>query len=256
MKLKIAARYRYCTQRLAKAIGVSAEVVRHVSRALFSSYIFSSVYFPILGYVMLIVYMAEYDFFSYELVSTRFFAVTLFMQAAIAGLMFATFGLFSAPVCWWASKKGFNISPREYWPLIVVNLSFFTLLVLVVLVARDQAFAIAVFVICAGIAAFYAVFLTGALKSKALAVGGLFVFTVGGAFFAPGVTSGIFSNGLRTFGVGGSIPVVIYDEATPKGFDASLILVTPSTLYFAVSGEPGFIPVSKLLRVEHKKDET
>lgn len=255
MNLKLKARYEICTRNLAQALGMSVEAVRHTIKALFSSFIFSSIYFPILGYVMLLVYMAEYDFFSYELVSTSFFAVILFMQAAIAGLIFAAFGLFSAPLCWYASRRGFNISSKEYWPLILVNVLFFAVLVLVALVANEIGFAFAVFLICAGIAVFYAVFLTGGLKLKTIAVAGLFVFTLGGSFLAPSVASGIFSSGLRVFGVGGNIPVVIRDEASPNGFEANLVLVTPTSVYFMFKDQPGFVPLSKLLRVQRVENE-
>ncbi|WP_374972400.1 hypothetical protein [Spongiibacter marinus] len=253
MKLRIEARYRLCTQKIARAVGISASVVRQVLRSLFSSYIFSSLYFPTLGYVMLLVYMSEYDFFSYELVSTSFFAVTIFMQAAIAGLMITAFGLFSSFVCWAASRRGIGIGVREYWPIIVVNAFMFLLFVVGLLAARDKVFPLSVLAICAGISAFYIVLLTGTLKAKVYSIVLLFVLSIGGAFFYPSVSSGIFSNGLRVFGIGGKTPVTIYDEASPSGFMASLVLVTPSTVYFLVDDKPGFVPVSKLLRVERQK---
>lgn len=254
MILRLNVKYRLCTRRAAKTLGVSSEFVRHMARTFFSSYLFSSLYFPILGYVMLLVYMAEYDFFSYDLASTSFFAAILFMQAAIAGLMVATFGLFSAPLCWYANKKGYKIGFKEYWPFIVMNLVSWSVIGLNFALAWPNiTFVVSMLAICVVIAAFfYANFFTGNVKVKILAIGGLLVFTVGGSFFAPNVTSGVFSNGLRVFGVGGNIPVVIRDKASPNGFEASLVLVSPSTVFYTVEGEPGFVPISKLLRVERR----
>lgn len=252
MNLRLAARYRVCTLKIGKALGFSSVLVRALISTFLSNYFFNVIYFPLLGYCLLVNYMSENDFFSYELISDSFFAVNLFVVAMVAGLMVTMFALFSSGVLFYANKKGHNVPLRSYWPLTVVNILFIVFIGYLIYSAKEKMFPIFVVIVCAYMATHYAVFLFGKLKTKVLSLFALLVLSIGFVFTQPALTANLFGNGLRVFGVGGYTPVLISDETREDPYEAKLLLVTPSILFFKENEKTGFVPIDKINKVIRK----
>ncbi|GBL03323.1 hypothetical protein [Glaciecola sp. KUL10] len=192
--------------------------------------------------------MSEHNFFSYDLLSDNFFAINLFVLAMIAGLMLTMLALFSSGILFYANRKGYNLPFKSYWPLFSVNCLSWVVIVLVMFSVQDKVFSVFVLGICAYMTIHYSIFIFGDLKRKVVSLALLLVISIGLVFIVPSKSSMVFGNGLRAFGVGGSINVLIYDESTPEGYPAELLMVTPNTIYFKVENKTGFVPIEKLNR--------
>ncbi len=252
MNFRIKARYRIFSLKIAKAVGISSKVIRSLLSSFISNYFFNAIYFPLLAYSLLVNYMSENDFFSYDLLSDSFFAINLFVLAMIAGLMVTMLAIFSSGILFYANKKGYDVPFKSYWPLFLVNCLFALLFILIIFGVQDKSFPFFVLGICAYMAIHYSIFIFGDLKTKIISLTLLLIISIGFVFTQPSASSKVFGNGLRAFGVGGNIPVVIYDESTPKGYEAKLLMATPTVIYFKIKDKTGFVPMDKLNRImEH-----
>lgn len=252
MNFRLTARYRVCTLKIGKALGISSLLVKSLISTFLSNYFFNVVYFPLLGYILLINYMSENDFFSYDLISDNFSAVNLFVLAMVAGLMITMLALFSSGVLFYANKKGHKVSFSSYWPLFIINLFFIIMIGYLIYCAKEKVFPIFMVCVCAYMAIHYAIFLFGKLKTKVLSLCTLSVLSIAFVFTQPELAANLFGNGLRVFGVGGLISVSISDETQEEPYEAKLLLVTPSMLFFKENGKTGSVPIDKLNKIIEK----
>lgn len=253
MKFRIKARYRIFSLKIAKATGFSSKAIQNLINSFVSNYFFNALYFPLLGYSLLVVYMSEHDFFSYDLLSDSFFAINIFVMTMVAGLMVTMFGMFSSILIYFANRlNGHDIPLKTYWPLLLLNSIFWLSLIPILFKVEDKTFPLSIFAICAFLAVHYSVFIFSNLKIKIILLMTLLILTIGFVFTQPGLSSKVFGNGLRAFGVGGNVSITIYDELSPEGYDAKLLFVTPTTIYFTINNKTGFVPIDKLNRVIEK----
>ncbi|WP_375748579.1 hypothetical protein [Vibrio sp. HN007] len=244
--------YWLLTGKIAKIFNLSAKVLRSIVSALISNYFFNIIFFPLLGYSMLINYMAVNDFFSYELVSESLFAVNIFVMTMIAGLMLTMFAVFGSAIFAFSNfasgeKKFAPLS--AYWPLLLINIIFGFIVAYPIIFTEDKTFPLFVLAISAYLAVHYTLFLFGTLKLKLLSLGVLLLLSIGGTFSQQELSSRVFANGLRAFGVGGSIPMTLYDDVTPKGSEVEVLLITPKAVYFKQNNATGLIPIDKVKKL-------
>lgn len=90
--------YWLLTDKTATTLNMGADALHSIISTLVSNYFFNIIFFPLLGYSMLINYMAVNDFFSYEIVSDSFFAVNIFVMTMVSGLMLTMFAVFGAAI--------------------------------------------------------------------------------------------------------------------------------------------------------------
>lgn len=244
--------YWLLTGKTAKMLNLSAKILHSIISALVSNYFFNIIFFPLLGYSMLINYMAVNDFFSYEIVSESLFAVNIFIMTMIAGLMLTMFAVFGSAIFAFSNfasgeKK---LAPFSvYWPLFLMNLIFGFIVIYPIIFTEDKTFPLFVLAISAYLALHYTLFLFGTPRTKVLSLGALLLISIGGTFFQQELSSRVFANGLRAFGVGGSIPMTLYDDVTPKGSKIEVLLITPKAVYFKQDNATGLIPIDKVKKL-------
>jgi hypothetical protein len=252
MNFNFSEKYDAFCDKTANTFGVGKESTKKIISALLSSYFANVIYLPILGYLLILNYMAVNNFFSYDLMAGNFFAVSLFVLAMIFGLLLSSFALFSSVIAIYASLRKKNVSFKDYWPLLLINLAFIVFFILIIISSEAPGFPIFVLIVCFSIALYYAVLLFENLKWKIIAMVVLLIGTFIGIFGASNFSADLLSNGLKVFGVGGKIEVVIYDEVSIKPFEAKLLLVTPTNLYFVKDKKSGFIPLSRVKKMVEK----
>jgi len=254
--------FEFCDN-VGTAIGISSSLARSIVTALLNNFLFNVFYLPFLAYCLLVNYMAELNFFSYDLVSDSFFAVNIFVITMLAGLVLAALGMFSSGIFWYANREtrksvndckdnNHSSSWKNYAPFLTLNILFITLMAILTFLSSDRIFPIFVTLICAYMTAHYALFLFGSGKTKVFVTLLLVISSVIAIFGASEQSSKLFGIGLKAFGAGGQIDVLIYDETNLKPFEAKLLLITPTNLYFTKDDKSGFIPVSRLRKMIEK----
>ncbi|TOG65996.1 hypothetical protein CGG86_20085 [Vibrio parahaemolyticus] len=244
--------YWLLTRKIAKILNLGVRSVRLIISALVSNYFFNIIFFPLLGYSMLINYMAVNDFFSYEIVSESLFAVNIFIMTMVAGLMLTMFAVFGSIIFMFSHivSKENKIAPLStYWPLLILNLFFGFLVIYPIINTEEKTFPLFVLAISAYLAVHYTLFLFGTARTKVLSLGALLLLSIGGTFYKQELSSRVFENGLRAFGVGGSISMTLYDDVTPKGSKVKVLLITPKAVYFKQDNATGLIPIDKVKKL-------
>lgn len=228
--LRLNARLRQCSQSMAKKLGITSRTLRIFALAALSSAFTNLVFLPLLSLALFVVYMAHYQFFSYDFFSEGLFGMKLFVLAMVLGLIITSFALFGAGVLLYAKKKGSDVSWYAIVSLGVINALFLLLIAMTLLKPEGRLFAFFVLIVTAYLAIHFAVFFFAKLKTKVLMLGALLFVTFGLVATQPGLSAKLLGNGLRTFGVGGEIPIeVSSDDGVSKG---KLILLTPKYVYF------------------------
>ncbi|WP_434567881.1 hypothetical protein QFW85_20125 [Vibrio chagasii] len=244
--------YWLLTDKTANVLNMGSDALHSIFSALVSNYFFNVIFFPLFGYSMLINYMAVNDFFSYEIVSDSFFAVNIFIMTMVSGLMLTMFAVFGAAIIAFSNYvRGENkLAPfSTYWPLLGINLIFGFMIVYPITIAEDKTFPLFILSISAYLALHYTLFLSGTPKIKIFSLIALLLLSTGGIFFKQELSSRVFENGLRAFGVGGSVTMKLYDDITPVGSKVEVLLITPKAVYFRKDNATGFVPIDRVKRL-------
>lgn len=195
--------------------------------------------------------MAHHRFFSYDFFAEGVFGMKLFVLATIIGLVITTFALFGSGILLYAKKKGSNIP----WHILAVaaflNLLFLALVATSLFNPAGRDFTLLIIFTTLYLAIYFGVFFFARIKAKILLIISLFFVTFGVIAASPDSSAKLLGNGLRTFGVGGEIPIEVFsDEEVITG---KLILLTPKYIYFKEEpvGQLSFQALDKVKKIRH-----
>lgn len=209
------------------------------------------VFLPLLSLALFVAYMGHYRFFSYDFFAEGVFGMKLFVLAMVVGLVITSFALFGSGILFYARRKGADIP----WYM-VGGAGFINLLCLVLVGASlfnpdGRVFVLFVLVVTLYLAVHFGVFFFARLKAKVILLVSLFLVAFGLVASQPALSAKLLGNGLRTFGVGGEIPIeVISEDGTVK---AKLILLTPKYVYFIENENDvlAFQALDKVKKIKH-----
>jgi len=249
--LRINARLRLCTRAMAKQLGISSRSIRAITSAALSSAFSNLVFLPLLSLALFVVYMAHYRFFSYDFFAEGLFGMKLFVLAMVFGLLITSFALFGSGILLYAKRKGADVSWYMVGGAGFLNLLFLLLVAISLLNPKGREFVLFVLVVALYLAVHFGVFFFARLKAKVLLLVALFFVAFGLVASQPALSAKLLGNGLRTFGVGGEIPIeVVSEDGVVK---AKLILLTPKYVYFLEEENDvlAFQALDKVKKIRH-----
>ncbi len=250
-QLRLKARLRLCSRSTAKQLGVSSRALRVFVSAAISSAFSNLVFLPLLSLVLFVVYMAHYRFFSYDFFAEGVFGMKLFVLAMLVGLVITSFGLFGSGILFYAKRRGTDVPWYMVGGVGLLNLLFLLLFGLTLFNPEGRVFVLFVLVVTFYLAVHFGVFFFAKLKAKVFLLVALFFVAFGLVAAQPELSAKLLGSGLRTFGVGGEIPIeVISEDGSVK---AKLILLTPKYVYFIESdgGALSFQALDKVKKIRH-----
>jgi hypothetical protein len=250
-KFYIRARLRICSTLLAKQLGIKSEHVRLFASAALSTLFSNLIFLPLLSLALFVVYMAHYRFFSYDFFAEGVFGMKLFVLAMVFGLVITTFALFGSGILLYAKNKGSDIPLYVLVGAAALNLLFLALVITSIINPVTRDFALFIILVTVYLAFYFGVFFFARIKSKVLMIVTLFLVTFTMISVSPSSSAKLLGNGLRTFGVGGEIPIEVFsDDGVVTG---KLILLTPEFVYFKeeLTGQLSTQALDKVKKIRH-----
>lgn len=175
----------------------------------------------------------------------------LFVLAMVIGLVITTFALFGSGILLYAKRKGSDIPWYVLAVAAFLNLLFLALVATSLFNPAGRDFALFVILVALYLAVYFGVFFFARMKAKVLLIVSLFFVTFGVIAASPDSSAKLLGNGLRTFGVGGEIPIEVFsDDGVVTG---KLILLTPKYVYFKEepAGQLSFQALDKVKKIRH-----
>lgn len=250
-RIRIAARFRLCSRAIAKQLGISPHSLSMFVSAGLSSAFSNLVFLPLLSLALFVVYMAHHQFFSYDFFSEGVFGMKLFVLAMVVGLLITSFALFGSGILLYARRKGADVSWYVIGVTAFINLLFIVMIGFALFDPKAQEFAFFMLIVTLYLAIHFSVFFFAKLKTKVMLLVALFFVTFGLVATQPDSSAKLLGNGLRTFGVGGEIPIeILSNDGIAKG---KLILLTPKYIYFKEepNGVLAFQALDKVNKIRH-----
>lgn len=195
--------------------------------------------------------MAHHRFFSYDFFAEGVFGMKLFVLAMVIGLVITTFALFGSGILLYAKRKGSDIPWYVLAVAAFLNLLFLALVATRLFNPAGRDFALFVILVALYLAVYFGVFFFARIKAKVLLIVSLFFVTFGVIAASPDSSAKLLGNGLRTFGVGGEMPIEVFsDDGVVTG---KLILLTPKYVYFKEepAGQLSFQALDKVKKIRH-----
>lgn len=243
--------YKHFSTNVAKKLDVQPTTVDAVLGAAASSLFANMVFLPLLSLALFVNYMAQHDFFSYDFFSEGVFGMKLFVVSMLIGLIVTSFGLFGSVVLLFAKKRGMSVPLVMIAIFLLLNTFFVLLLGLKLFDPESRIYVLFIFLLAIYLCIHFGVFLFSPFRKKMVLLLVLFVTSFGLVFSQPDVAERLLGTGLRSFGVGGQMPVEIYSE--DGKVTGKLILLTPRYVYYKEDhdNELSLQSLDKLKKIHH-----
>jgi hypothetical protein len=204
------------------------------------SYILSAFFLvPNITMIMFLIYMGEYDFFSYDFFTEGVFGMKLFFVTTAFFLVITSLAVFSPVLLIVGKIKQKKIDKQFY----VISF-FFTIITWLLLIVKafsggDIPKALFILGMCAVIIAHISVLMFFKAKAQFISLGAITFCIVFMSLNWPTQSSKVISIGLQAFGSGGDLPITITNAQSGIITKGKLKLISPKFIYFTPSMEEG-----------------
>lgn len=223
-----------------KVKGLPKEVWWKLLSYLISAFIFV----PNITMYLFLIYMAEYNFFSYDFFIDGIFGMKLFFLTTSIFLIFTSVVIYGPALLYQAKKNGVVIGNKTFFVSCLIT--FIILLTLTIMFVNEGDYKRALFVlaICGLIIIHLSILLFYKAKSQFISL----VMITFGIFFLSfnysEQSAQTISIGLKTFGVGGDLPITITDAQSGNKTEGKLKLISPNNIYFTPDNNEGIATYS------------
>ncbi|KAJ9430782.1 hypothetical protein PMI39_020035 [Pantoea sp. YR343] len=210
------------------------------------------VYFPFVTWCLLINYMTKNSFFSYDIISENFFAVsitTTFLMAMLGFLSLAMWGWIGYRIL--VSKGIINSEKGVSIPLMVMNGFFIIIMILQCFIVSNRNIILSASFLSLVLIIYYSYYFSASFKVKLVMIGflgGLSAFFI---FVYGDFSSAFFGKALNMFGLGGERRVsVIFNDRSYENHIGKLLLLTPEFIYFVENGRTIIVPMLSVKKLD------
>ncbi len=204
------------------------------------SYVLSAFFLvPNITLIMFLIYMAEHNFFSYDLIIDGIFGMKLFFMTTVLMLIFMAVILYSPILIFFARKKAIKIDKSVYWSAGLSSVTTWLIFVGTSLSSGDSGKVVFAFLICTLIIIHIIILLFYKARAQFISLAGITFSVIFLSINFPVQSSKVISIGLQVFGVGGDLPVTISSAQSGSRKKGKLKLITPKNIYFSPEDEDG-----------------
>lgn len=187
---------------------------------------------PHLTIFMFVIYMAEHDFFSYDFFIQGIFAMKIFVLTSGVIIVFLSLILYSPLLLIAAHKKGHKPPAFAYILLTLLALAMWGGIGLDLISAKQYGYLVFIAFICFLITALFATYFFSTAKTHFITLLVTSFFVLALATKHSDLTAKIVSIGLKSFKVGGGLPISISYKDSEDYIEGKLILISPNNIYF------------------------
>lgn len=210
------------------------------------------VYFPFVTWCLLINYMTKNTFFSYDIISENFFAVsitTTFLMAMLGFLSLAMWGWIGYRIL--SSKSILNYEKGVSISLLIMNGFFIVIMILQCFVVSDRNIILSASFLSLALIIYYSYYFSASFKVRLVMIGflgGLSAFFI---FVYGDFSAAFFGKALNMFGLGGERRVsVIFNDRSYESHVGKLLLLTPNFIYFIENGRTIVVPMQSVKNLD------
>lgn len=208
------------------------------------SYVLSIIFIPNITVLLFLVYMAEYNFFSYDFFSEGIFGMKLFVLTSVLVMVMISF--FSVGFLFYLfTKKGNGkIDWKTGGIVLFLNLVVLCYMIFTMVKGGDAGWILFLIFYSVIIVFHISMLLSRPAKIQLFSLALLAFMSVMLTLNRPVEASRFLSIGLKAYGIGGDIPcqIVFTDNSVKKG---KLKLMTPNSIYFVPDNIKGITSVSR-----------
>ncbi|MXP60192.1 hypothetical protein [Pantoea sp. Taur] len=204
--------------------------------------------FPFVTWCLLINYMTKNSFFSYDIISENFFAVSI-----TTTFLMAMLGFFSLALWGWVgykilvSKGILNHEKGASITLLVVNAFFIFIIILQCFIASNRNIALSASFLSLALIIYYSYYFSSSFRVRLVMIGflgGLSAFFI---FVYGDFSAAFFGKALNMFGLGGERRVsVIFNDRSYESHDGKLLLLTPDFIYYVENDRTIVVPMQSV----------
>lgn len=206
------------------------------------------IYFPFVTWCLLINYMTKNSFFSYDIISENFFAVsitTTFLMAMLGFFSLAMWGWIGYRIL--VSKGILNSEKGVSIPFLVMNGFFITIMILQCFIVSNRNIILSASFLSLALIIYYSYYFSASLKVRLVMIGFLGSLSAFFIFVYGDFSSAFFGKALNMFGLGGERRVsVIYNDRSYESHVGKLLLLTPDFIYFVENGRTIIVPMQSV----------
>lgn len=206
------------------------------------------IYFPFVVWCLLINYMTKNSFFSYDIISENFFAVsitTTFLMAMLGFFSLAMWGWVGYKVL--VSKGILNYEKGASITLLAMNIFFILIMILQCFIASNRNIVFSASLLSLALVIFYSYYLSSGFKTRLVMIGFLGSLSAFFIFVYGDFSAAFFGKALNMFGLGGERRVsVIFNDRSYESHVGKLLLLTPDFIYFVENGRTIIVPMQSV----------
>lgn len=219
---------------------------------LLSYFLSAFVVVPNIALLIFIVYMAEYDFFSYDFFIEGIFAMKWFFITTVL-FLFVTSILIYSPIIFVFLYKKRAVKSKFLWSFFtLLSVWFWILIFLEFWGGNDMPRILFVLFICFFSSVHIITLTCYPAKNQFVSLGVLVMVVVFSCFNYPTQVAQVASIGLKSFGVGGDVSISFTEPKTKANITGKLKLLTPKNIYLKSDSSEG-ISVYSLSSVDSYK---
>ena len=210
------------------------------------------IYFPFVTWCLLINDMTKNSFFSYDIISENFFAVsitTTFLMVMLGFLSLAMWGWIGYKVL--VSKGILNSEKGISIPFLVMNGFFIIIMILQCFIVSNRNIIVSASLLSLVLIIYYSYYFSADFKIRVVMIGflgGLSAFFI---FVYGDFSSAFFGKALNMFGLGGERRVsVVFNERSYESHVGKLLLLTPDFIYFIENGRTIIVPMQSVKNLD------
>lgn len=204
--------------------------------------------FPFVTWCLLINYMSKNFFFSYDIISENFFAVsitTTFLMAMLGFFSLAMWGWIGYKIL--VSKGVINPEKGASITLLVMNVFFIFIMILQCFIASNRNIALSASFLSLALIIYYSYYFSSTFKVKLVMIGFLVGLSAFFIFACGDFSSAFFGKALNMFGLGGERRVsVIFNDRSYERHIGKLLLLTPDFIYFIENDRTIVVPMQSV----------
>ncbi|HAS6363964.1 TPA: hypothetical protein RQJ98_004230 [Vibrio vulnificus] len=190
---------------------------------------------PNIALLIFLVYMAEYNFFSYDFFIDGIFAMKWFFITTVLFIAVTSVLIYS-PVLLWFIRKKRGVSSKLLWIFFsLISAVFWWIAICSISTGSDAERVIFVLFICIFTCAHIVTLTCYPAKNQFISLAVLISVVVFSCFNYPTQVAQIASIGLKSFGVGGDVSISFMDAESSRKITGKLKLLTPENVYMQTS---------------------
>ncbi|WP_324041114.1 hypothetical protein [Aeromonas caviae] len=194
---------------------------------------------PNIALLIFLVYMAEYNFFSYDFFIDGIFAMKWFFITTVFFIAVTSVLIYSPILLWFLQKKR-GVRSKLLWIVFtLISVVFWWSVFFSISNGSDSERVMFVLFICLFTCAHIVTLTCYPAKNQFISLTALTFAVVFSCFNYPTQVAQIASIGLKSFGVGGDVPISFVDTKSNLEVVGKLKLLTPENIYMQTSNSNG-----------------